>query len=227
MQTSPHSSSHILSLAPRAWLPLGLIAAGLAVLTACGGGGDGHDHHGEEHHGEANAPADEEMVPVEGIPMSCPEGTRHQQAETSKGVEHWCDRNGTMHGPFLRLHKNGKKQTSGAYLNNLPDGPWIWWHASGKESEKGKYVKGKQTGSWTKWYESGAREEEGDYLQGRKQGTWTKWFESGAKMESGIYHNGMKSSLWTYYLDDEENTPDRTERFENGQVVEEKKLKKK
>lgn len=203
-------------------LRLGTVPLVLAVLAACGGSppaDHGHGGHGGGHEAPEAEPA---MVPVEGVPMSCPEGTQHQQAETAKGVEHWCDRSGTMHGPFLRLFPGGAKQTTGAYENNQRDGSWIWWHETGKEAQKGKYTRGKHAGSWTSWYPSGAREEEGDYLQGRKQGTWTKWYESGAKMESGIFHNGTKSSLWTYYNDDEKNTVARTERYENGQMVEEK-----
>jgi hypothetical protein len=229
MTTTPRfgsRSARALRIGALLLLPL----SGLSALTACGGGGGGEaghgDGHGDAHAKQGEAEGDKEMVPVEGIPMSCEAGTQHQQAETSEGVEHWCDRNGTMHGPFLRMFKNGERKTEGTYFNNLPDGTWIWWHESGKESQKGKYVKGKKTGSWTSWYASGARMEEGDYLQGRKQGTWTKWYESGKKMESGMYHNGMKSSVWTYYDEDEENTAMRTERYENGKMVEEKDLAK-
>jgi len=212
-------------------LRIGSIPVLLGVLVACAGGGDdgheGHDGHGTDGPApQAEQPAEVEMIPVDGVPMSCPAGTQHQSAETSEGTEHWCDRDGVMDGPFLRFHNDGGKAATGAYINNLPDGPWIWWHANGKESEKGKYVKGKQTGSWTKWYETGERLEEGDYLQGRKQGTWTTWYESGRKKESGIYHNGMKSSTWTYYKDDEDNTEDRTEKFQNGQVVDKDKKAK-
>lgn len=172
-------------------------------------------------------PEEIEMIPVDGVPMACPEGTMHQEATTEEGTEHWCDADGSMHGPFLRFHPDGEKKTTGAYINDLPDGPWIWWHANGKEEKKGKYVRGKQTGSWTTWYDSGARHEEGDYLQGRRQGTWTVWFESGRKQSSGIYHVGMKSAEWVYYKDDEENTEERREKFENGKLIDDKAKGKK
>jgi antitoxin component YwqK of YwqJK toxin-antitoxin module len=157
-------------------------------------------------------------------PITCDPGTSPQMADTEKGREFWCDKDGLMHGDFVRLHPDDTKATEGSYVDNLPDGNWIWWHPNGVEETKGKYVKGKQTGSWTIWYDNGARKEEGDYLQGRKQGTWTSWFESGAKSEEGIYHNGMKNALWTYYADSEENNPVRTELWKNGQMAEEKEF---
>ena len=89
------------------------------------------------------------------------------------------------------------------------------------KSQKGKFVKGKQTGSWTWWHPNGQRAEEGDYLVGRKAGQWVSWYESGAKKEEGIYHNGMKNGVWTYYNDDKDNTVEKTERWENGGIVEE------
>ncbi len=159
-------------------------------------------------------------------PITCDPETTAQMADTEKGEEFWCDKNGLMHGDFVRIHPNGQRATEGHLVDNLPDGNWIWWHANGVEEKKGKYVKGKQTGSWTIWYENGKRQEEGDYLQGRKQGTWTSWYETGAKSEEGNYHNGMKNALWTYFEDSEENPAIRTEMWKNGQMAEEKEVKK-
>jgi antitoxin component YwqK of YwqJK toxin-antitoxin module len=154
--------------------------------------------------------------------LQCPEGTTIERGANAKGVEYWCDRDGVMHGSYLREYPSGELATKGAYDNNDADGAWIWWHENGQESSKGKYAKAKQTGSWTWWHENGERQKEGDFLVGRKQGQWTAWHESGLKAEEGLYHNDMKNGTWRYYNDDEENTVARTEVWQNGQMTNEK-----
>jgi hypothetical protein len=179
------------------------------LLLACSGGAPGT--------GEVDGPA---VVPSR-PDISCPEGTVLESGKSAKGDEQWCDRGGVMHGPYIRYYPDGTRAVKGSHDNNLPDGDWIWWHENKIESSKGKYVKGKQTGSWTWWHPNGNRAEEGDFLQGRKAGQWVSWYESGLKVEEGLYHNGMKNGAWTYYNDDPENTVARTERWENGAIVEE------
>ena len=202
-------------------------AALVATLTACGGeapppeGGHDAEAHGDGHEAPP-APEPVAAADANNPSVRCEAGATPQTAETDKGTEYWCDRDGAMHGPFLRMHKVGQKAAEGAYDNNLPNGPWIWWHPNGAEESKGKYNKGKQTGSWTWWYENGSKKEEGDYLQGRKQGTWTSYFDSARRSEEGNYHNGMKTGMWTYWVDSEETTVERTEVWENGQLKETK-----
>jgi antitoxin component YwqK of YwqJK toxin-antitoxin module len=155
--------------------------------------------------------------------LQCAEGTTQKETTTASGTERWCDRDGVMHGPYLRLFPDGTRAARGAYDNSQPDGDWVWWHENGQESGKGKYAKGgRQTGSWTRWHPNGAKQEEGDYLAGRKAGSWIRWFESGKKAEEGLYHNDTKNGLWTYFLDDDENRVEKTELWEGGVMKEEK-----
>lgn len=180
----------------------------LTLLLACSGG---------DADGVSAGPVDAPVRPD----ISCPEGTALETGQSAKGSEQWCARDGVMNGPYIRFHPNGIRAAKGAHLNNQQDGDWIWWHDNKKEAYKGKYVRGKPTGAWTWWYPNGNRQEEGDYLQGRKAGQWVSWFESGAKKDEGIYHNGMKDGQWLYYEDDAENSLSKTERWENGVMVEE------
>ena len=155
--------------------------------------------------------------------LQCAEGTAQKETTGPSGTERWCDRDGVMHGAYVRLYPDGKRAARGAYDNSPPDGDWVWWHENGQESGKGKYAKGgRQTGAWTRWHPNGAKQEEGDYLQGRKAGHWTRWYETGKKQEEGLYHNDAKNGLWTYFLDDEENSVERTELWEGGAMKEEK-----
>lgn len=158
--------------------------------------------------------------------LTCPEGTTLESGSSVKGQEVWCDRGGIMHGPYIRYYPNGARATQGSYDNNNADGDWIWWHENKQEASKGKYVRGKQTGPWTWWHTNGNRAEEGDFLQGRKAGQWVSWYESSMKKDEGMYHNGIKDGLWTYYEDSPESPVLRTERWQQGAMVEENILKK-
>jgi hypothetical protein len=157
--------------------------------------------------------------------LQCPIGTTLESGNSAKGNESWCDKDGVMHGPYVRYYPDGARAVKGAYDNNLPDGDWIWWHDNQQEASKGKYVRGKQTGPWTWWHANGNRAEEGDFLQGRKAGQWVSWFDSGSKKDEGMYHNGIKDGLWTYYDNSVENEIVRTERWERGAMAEEHVIK--
>jgi antitoxin component YwqK of YwqJK toxin-antitoxin module len=185
-----------------------------SLLWGCSGGG-------------VEVPLDGPAEPAAKAPFTCPEGSKLNQTTTGTGSEQFCDRDGVMQGPYLRIYPDGEtKAARGAYDRSAPDGDWTWWHENGEEAQKGKYVKGKQVGAWTRWYQSGKREEEGDYLSGRKAGQWTTFYESGHKQAAGIYQNDMKNGMWTYWFDDEEGTVERTELWEGGIVKEEKIINK-
>jgi antitoxin component YwqK of YwqJK toxin-antitoxin module len=173
----------------------------------------------------SETPAEDPAALLPPAEITCPEGTVLQTAASAKGEETWCDRGGVMHGPYLQHYPDGSKATKGTYDSNVPDSDWIYWHPNGQESSKGKYARGKQTGSWTWWHANGNRQEEGDYLAGRKAGQWTTWYEDGKKKEEGIYHNGMKNGAWTYFNDDEENTIQKVERWELGEMKESREVK--
>jgi antitoxin component YwqK of YwqJK toxin-antitoxin module len=180
-------------------------------LAACSGGAS------------SDSEADPGADPNVKREIQCPEGRTFGSARTAKGEEQFCSRNGMLDGPYFRRHPNGNKAEKGTYADNVQDGDWWWWYENGQEQRKGKYSKGRKIGPWTEWYDNGNRLEEGDYLQNRKQGQWVTWYEDGLKKEEGLYHNDGKNGDWTYYNDDPpDNTVAKTERWENGAVVESK-----
>lgn len=179
----------------------------LSLLAACtGASGPSDDASATDAGAAADPPAE----------VHCTDGAKVHETSTGAGTEVFCDRDGVMHGEYLRRHPNGQRAAKGQYTNSEPDGDWTWWHDNGEESQKGKYTKGKQVGAWTRWHPNGMRAEEGDYLSGRKAGTWNSFYESGHKKDTGIYHNDMKNGVWTYYFDDDENTIEKTELWEGG-----------
>ncbi len=152
--------------------------------------------------------------------LDCPEGTQQQSATTESGEEYWCARGGVMHGPFKSFHLNGERSASGTWVDNDRSGQWTWWYPNQQTKEKGKYDRGKQIGSWQWWHENGNRKMEGDFLRGRRQGQWTTFYESGNVESRGMYHNGQQNELWSFYSDDDTSRVIRTERYENGKLVE-------
>ncbi len=172
---------------------------------------------------DQGSPIQGSMEPViEEPPMlNCPSETTLESGSSAKGVEHWCDRGGVMHGPYLLHHPNEEKATSGTYDNNQEHGAWTWWHDNGQQAQKGKYNRGKKTGAWTWWHENGNRLKEGDYLQGRRQGQWTTFYPSGMKESEGMFQNDRRNGVWNFYSDDEDNAITKTERYENDEMIEE------
>lgn len=156
--------------------------------------------------------------------LVCPEGTLQQSGTSASGEEEFfCQRAGVMHGPYLRFHRNGARAASGSYDNNHRHGQWTWWFENEQTQKKGKYDRGKQTGSWTWWHDNGSRQQEGDFLLGRRQGKWVTYYASGTIESEGMYHNDMRNDVWSYYEDDGTEKVSRTERFENGEIAEDKK----
>lgn len=180
-------------------------------------------------HGEHGQTPDDRRAPPTVIgdantTLKCPEGTAMHEGDKPEGLERWCDRAGSMHGPYVRYFTDGEKAVEGAYANNLPDGLWNWYFASGEKASKGSYRDGKEVGGWTYWYESGARKEEGDFLQGRRAGTWTTWYESGRKQGEGMYQNGQRNGVWVFYRDDDVNSARRRETWVYGKLTDEKEV---
>ena len=165
--------------------------------------------------------------------LPCPPETQLESGSSPKGQEYFCQRDGELHGAYLRYHPEPPdggelvKGVSGSYQNGKEHGNWTWWYEDGTPMAKGKYNVGKQTGAWTWWHEGGSRKEEGDFIQGRRQGQWTTYFESGRKSAQGMYHNGMRQGSWVFYDDDQENSLARTEIYENDQLMSEKVVNKK
>jgi len=162
--------------------------------------------------------------------LDCPDGTEQQSGTTETGEEYWCARGAVMYGPFVSFYANGNKEASGTFVENQRSGQWTWWYDNAAEGEeqgqtrmKGKYDRGKQIGAWRWWHPNGNRKMEGDFLHGRKQGQWTTFYESGHRESEGMYHNNNKNEEWRYYDDAEGGKVSRVERYENGELVQDKK----
>ncbi len=173
---------------------------------------------------EAPATPDAEEAPPEPAlaTMDCPEDASYREGQGAQGIEQYCEKDGIMHGPIRKYYANGNRSAEGSYNEGKTDGTWSWWYEDGKKKSKGSYKKGKQTGGWSWWHESGERAREGDFLNGRKAGQWTSWYDNGRKSEEGLYFNDLKDGEWLYFLDDEDMTVARVEKWSNGTMNSEK-----
>jgi len=77
--------------------------------------------------------------------LGCPEGTRYAHSERplagrDQPTQHWCDRGGVRHGPFVegRLGPllDGVRSVEGAYVDGARDGHWRLRDAEGELLEE-------------------------------------------------------------------------------------------
>ena len=51
-------------------------------------------------------------------------------------------KNGKLHGPWIRYHKNGQLSYKGTYKDGNREGAWVSYHDNGQLWEKGTYKNG-------------------------------------------------------------------------------------
>ena len=75
--------------------------------------------------------------------------------EERHGIIYSKDLDKPYSGPVFSLHKNGKIDREGSYLNGLKHGLWIGYWSNGNKQFEGNYIDGKEHGLITNWYETG------------------------------------------------------------------------
>ncbi len=121
---------------------------------------------------------------------------------------------GKKHGGYVKWYKNGQKQETGVFTNDVREGKSLWYfetgalaaeynyangeidgdvtiyYPNGKPSAFGKYKKGEQTGLWKELYENGEVKAEGNYIKGEKDGEWKNYDEKGKFTKNSKYVKG-------------------------------------
>ena len=121
---------------------------------------------------------------------------------------------GKKHGNFTKWYKNGRKQETGVFSNDIRQGKSTWYfengsmaaeynytdgqiegdaatyYPNGKVSASGKYNKGLETGLWKEYYENGNLKAEGNYVNGEKEGIWKNYDENGKFTKNSKYVKG-------------------------------------
>ena len=121
----------------------------------------------------------EPVAKVEAPPaVQCPAGSVLTGKAPPKGAEQWCaeapgGKGARKHGPWVRWHKNGKRQVEGAYDAGAMSGHFTYWHPNGQKSSEGDFAAGKRDGRWQYWNTQGFKTAEAVYAGGAMVEQWT------------------------------------------------------
>ncbi|MBL57599.1 MAG: hypothetical protein CMP61_10445 [Flavobacteriales bacterium] len=152
-------------------------------------------------------------------PKHAPDTTSHRNK---------LDNNGNKWGNWQFYSENGILILEINYKNNKRNGEFVRYNGvTGKMLEKGAYLDDLKNGSFTKWYNNSAKRVEGSYRKGMKNGLWSYYFKNapGTVRLTGNFKEGKKHGKWIFY--DKNETVRSIIKYQNGVIVESKKLDKK
>ncbi|MDO5104647.1 toxin-antitoxin system YwqK family antitoxin [Capnocytophaga sp.] len=98
--------------------------------------------------------------------------------------ELWNLANGELHGAYLSMNSEGKKEVEGNYTNGLRDGTWKYYYQDKDNflEKETPYVRGNKEGVFKSYHRSGKLYTEGFYKNDTMHGTW-KYYTEGGKLE--------------------------------------------
>jgi len=116
--------------------------------------------------------------------LACPQGTTPQKKTTKDGGgENYCEKGGSLQGPYVSWQGNGQKEGETTFVDGKPHGSFILYHENGQKKLEGEFRNGERTGKMMLWYESGKKQGEMEF-QG-EEGQSVTWYESGQKKAEG------------------------------------------
>jgi|APSaa5957512535_1039671.scaffolds.fasta_scaffold32531_2 antitoxin component YwqK of YwqJK toxin-antitoxin module len=108
--------------------------------------------------------------------------------EERHGIIYSKDLDKPYSGPVFSLHKNGKIDREGSYLNGLKHGLWIGYWSNGNKQFEGNYIDGKEHGLITNWYETGGSKfQEFFYDSSKISIDYIFYYENGNKNVEGTF----------------------------------------
>ena len=123
---------------------------------------------------------------VETVEQRWPDGTlrfRKQVLSTPEGEP-------VNHGPYMRWHKNGRKEYQAVFVHGKKSGTTTRWHMNGRKWVEQHYVSGRKHGLCRVWDENGVMRKEERYDDGKPDGTWTTWNKDGKVKWQGSFDHG-------------------------------------
>lgn len=140
-------------------------------------------------------------------PLVCPPGTLPAGQPPPLGNAEWCEgpgRNGERkrQGPAREYYDVDLIHVESNWRDGHLDGPWVELHRDGRKAIEGRYRGGEKHGAWTYWYEGGAREEEVSFDMGRRHGPFVQWWRNGKKRTEGTFCHGLQCGRWITWDED-------------------------
>ncbi len=115
--------------------------------------------------------------------------------------EEWCEAkdpygNGRREGPARVYYDDGGLWKEERFHDGVPDGPFVELHRNGRRAREGAYAAGRKSGTWRVFYESGALEEESEWKDGSAHGRFVAWWPGGARRTEGRHCGGTQCGSW-------------------------------
>ncbi|HTN52038.1 MAG TPA: hypothetical protein VML50_06515 [Anaeromyxobacter sp.] len=140
-------------------------------------------------------------------PLTCPPGHERRGAAPTDGYAQWCEGvdpygNGWRDGPARTWYDDGAPWIEETWREGERDGPFLELHRNGKKAREGAFVHGRKAGRWRTWYESGELEEDSWFVGGVRQGEFASYFPNGRRRTLGRHCGGAQCGRWRTFSED-------------------------
>ncbi len=134
-------------------------------------------------------------------PLACPAGTERQGGTPPELLEEWCEAkdpygNGRREGPARTYYDDGGLSREERFHEGVRDGPFVELHRNGRRAREGAFAAGRKVGTWRVFFESGAPEEESEWREGSAHGRFVAWWPGGARRTEGRHCGGAQCGRW-------------------------------
>ncbi len=123
---------------------------------------------------------------------------------------------GKKHGGYTMWYKNGRKQETGVYANDVRQGKSIWYFDNGAMAAEYNYRDGKIDGDVVTYYPNGKASASGQYKEDVQTGPWKEYYENGNLKTEGNYVDGEKDGIWKNY--DENGNFTKNSKYVKGEL---------
>lgn len=121
-------------------------------------------------------------------------------------------------GTIVDFFPSGAKRMRRSVADGQAEGFWIEWYESGVPRYMGSWAAGRGEGVWFYFHENGEVRVRTTVVDDVFTGPEESWYANGRKAYEGINLNNNQDGVWRYW--NEDGTLDRTERYEDGELVE-------
>ncbi|MBN2496815.1 MAG: hypothetical protein JXR96_19650 [Deltaproteobacteria bacterium] len=141
------------------------------------------------------------------IHLDCPRGAVIRRSKSGRVRTRYCEKmpGRVVHGPWIKIHEDGRKLVEGSFTDGERDGLWTQWWPNGQERTRGRFAGGRRDGAWAAWSERGEPVAAGRFHAGRPVGQWTYRFDGIERRMPGITfspeHAGHDARIETDHLE--------------------------
>ena len=115
---------------------------------------------------------------------------------------------------------NGVAKLRRSVVDGKPEGLWVEWHETGVVRYLATWRNGGGDGVWTYFHPNGEVRDRSTVVADVFTGPTEGWHENGRKAFEGVNQENARTGVWRFWSED--GVLDRVERYDNGEVVDER-----